>query len=129
MTAVVSLPIADLGDSIVVLDRARRLYVAPSRDRSYYHVVRPARSTDLRVVEGRAQVGDLVCDCIGSSTHGRCYQQMNAEAIERADAAGMTRPAELGPDPDPRAALEAGAATFDAPAGAGDALGMETSRG
>lgn len=126
-TNVVSLPIDGLGGSIIVLSRARRLYVAASRDLSYFHVIRPARPTDQRVVEGRAQVGDLICDCIGSATHGRCYQQMNAEAIERADASGITRPAELGPDPDPRAALDAGSASFDAPVGAGEMV--EASRG
>lgn len=127
MTTVVQLPIAGIRDAIIVLDRKRRLYVAPSRDGSYYHVVRPARSSDLRVLEGRAQVDELICDCVGSATHGRCYQQMNAQAIERADASGITRPAELGPDP--RAALDDGIASFDAPVGAGDAFGMEAPRG
>lgn len=127
MTRVVSIAIADLDDALVIVDALRRVYLGASRDGSYLHVIRPARSTDLRVVEGRAAVGDLICDCIGSSTHGRCYRQIEAVAWEKADHAGLRRPDWLGPPPDPRAELEAGSATFDAPVGAGEAV--EASRG
>lgn len=118
MSRVVALSIEDLDDALVVLSTKRRLYAASSRDGTYFHLIRPARATDPRVIESRAKVGDLMCDCIGSTTHGRCYQQMNAEAWEKADAAELRRPDFLGGDA--RTALDAGTATFDAPAGAGD---------
>lgn len=126
MTAVVSVPIGGLGDAIVVLDRERRLYAAQSRDGSYWHVVSPLQAdrldADGNVVRA---AGELSCICKGATFHGTCYLVMTAQAIERADASGITRPPELGPDP--RAAIEAGVATFDAPAGAGEMV--EATRG
>lgn len=119
MTRIVSLPIGDLADAFVLLDSNRRLYAALSRDETYWHVVSPLQADR---VDGDGNIlraaGQLSCVCKGATFHGTCYQVMTAEAIERADASGITRPPELGPDP--RAALEAGSATFDAPAGAGE---------
>lgn len=128
MTRVVHVGYELQTEQLVIVSARLRIYAALSRDGTYAHLIRPARSTDLRVVEGRARVGDLMCDCIGSATHGRCYQQMNAEAFERADHEALGRPDWA--DPDPRDAIAAGVATFDAPdepAGAG--YGVEAGRG
>lgn len=120
---VASLPLRP--ETLIVISRSLREYVGLSRDGSYVHHVRPARADEPVVVDGLREVGQLTCDCKGGRFHGTCYLVMTAQAIERADASGITRPPELGPDP--RAALESGVATFDAPAEAGEMV--EASRG
>lgn len=117
MTRIVSMPISDLDDALVVLDRGRRLYAAQSRDGSYWHVISPLQvdrlNSDGEVLRA---AGALGCICKGATFHGACYQQLNAEALEAANPIPFIEPDWL----TPRAALEAGSATFDAPAGAGE---------
>jgi len=124
MTGIAWRPLGEVDGALVVLDSGRRLYAGLSREGDYWHIVQPARAGDPRVTAepALAAVGDLVCTCRGGVFHGRCYRADEAKAWERADASGLAPAWAL-----PREALEQGSATFDAPAGAGEA--QEASRG
>lgn len=69
--------------ALIVVDGARRLYVALNRAGNAYHLIQPARAWDPRVVDGKVAEGSLVCTCEGGTFHGRCYQTVAAEALER----------------------------------------------
>lgn len=120
MTGIVHAPIGDVGDALTILDADRRFYAGLSRDGTYWHVIEPLQADVLGVdAEVIRPAGLLSCRCKGATFHGSCYRVEQAEAFEAGDARQATRA--LSPDwLIPRAALEAGSATFDAPAGAGD---------
>jgi hypothetical protein len=69
-----------------LVDDKRRVYAAQSRDGSYLHLIRPLRDEDYRVRNEGGRIGDLACDCVGFSTHGKCYQATAAIAFEDAEA-------------------------------------------
>lgn len=124
--SIVHAPIGAVGDSLTILDAERRLYAGLSREGDYWHVIEPLQ---VALVDGDGNVirpvGELACRCKGATYHaGTCYRANQAIAFEAGDA-GQATHALTPPSwhaPDPRAALEAGAAVFDAPVGAGDAV-------
>ena len=122
MAGLLWIPIGAVGDPLIVLDAERRTYAGLSREGDYYHLVRPIRDDEPGVAEGNVVAGELTCCCAGAIYHGRCYRIDEARAFERSlvSVPRDQRPSWAGPDP--RAALLAGAATFDAPAGAGDSV-------
>jgi hypothetical protein len=91
VTRVAWSPITVPPDTLVSLDADRRLYAGLSRDGSYYHLIRPLRDGDYRVRHEGGIIGALACDCVGFSTHGKCYQASAAIALEAelADQAAM----------------------------------------
>jgi hypothetical protein len=96
-------------DTLVVLSAELREYVGLSHEGGYLHHVRPLRLEEPIVGEGRRSAGALTCDCRGGQVRGSCYWVTRAESFE------ASRP-HARPSWAPRAALEAGVATFDAPA-------------
>lgn len=106
-------------DTLIVISRELRSYLGLSRDGGYLHHVRPVRLEEPIVADGKRVAGDLTCDCRGGQVRGTCYWVSRCESLEASDPAPFRQPSWHAPDP--RAALEAGSAVFDAPAGAGDA--------
>jgi hypothetical protein len=71
---------------LYVVDERRRVYAALSRDGSYLHLIRPLRDEDYRVRHEGGRIGALACDCVGFSTHGKCYMASAAIAFEDREA-------------------------------------------
>jgi hypothetical protein len=118
--------LGEVGEALVVIDAARRLYVGLSRDGSYHHVVHPTPidmvNADNAVVRS---AGQLVCTCKGSAFRGTCYRTAEAESFE----AGRLAPIH-GPDCDADLRRNGCVCTDalawldgnDSPAGAGEAV-------
>lgn len=72
---------------LTVLSATFRLYVGPSRDGTYLHVISP-RQVDVADVDGVVvhRAGDLACTCRGGVYHGACYRLEEAQAVERGEA-------------------------------------------
>lgn len=90
----------ELSNGLVVLDEARRLYVALSRDGSYYHVIQPATEVAAKSFEYTSDEGllvqpvapgELICTCAGGRFHRHCYRTGQAETFERERASGLQR--------------------------------------
>jgi hypothetical protein len=112
-------------NTLIVVSHRFRSYIGLSRNGLYVHHMRPVREDEALVVDGRREPGALTCDCNGGQFRGTCYWVERAEALEAANpdafrtrlaAPILDRPAWA----PARAAIDAGSATFDAPAGAGD---------
>ncbi len=123
MTRIVQVSVAIEPDALIVVSRSLRSYLGLSRDGGYLHHIRPARLEEPIVGDGKRAAGALTCDCRGGTVRGTCYWVERAEALEAGDPRPLRRPDWA----TPRAELEAGSATFDAPAGAGEMV--EASRG
>jgi len=114
-SGVVYRAIGEVGDALTILDAGRRTYAGLSHDGTYWHLIAPFAGVD----------GELVCTCKGGRMHGRCWRMDQAIAFEAGDARQASLP--FARPVWARQALDAGIATFDAPAGAGEMV--EASRG
>jgi hypothetical protein len=73
-----------LDNGLVVFDLERRTFAGLSHEGDYWHLIRPGRPDDLRVVNGRDGVGELACSCAGGQLKGRCWRLAQAVEFERA---------------------------------------------
>jgi hypothetical protein len=66
-------------------DLERRVFLKPSRDGSYLHIVHAVDADDRRVQDGLITAGMLVCDgCKGGKYRANCHAVASAEALLRA---------------------------------------------
>ena len=78
--------------AFVFADVRRRVYLVPSRDSSYLHIVHAADPKDRRVQDGIVAAGQLVCDgCEGGRYRGKCHAVTSALDLEGAEPARQHR--------------------------------------